>query len=613
MEQIVNKCLDKDKEYRYQRIDDLMIDLRRLKRETSGTSITASDLKRTIPKTKTKKKYLWLGSIALIVITMIFALIFWPFKSGVQLNPNRTMRTLNLPFKQIMYPSISADGNWIAFPAADVDGNWNVYLAHSTSGESPIRVVKENETIIWTAEISPDGSYVLYSQLPGVRIIPTSGGIPKVLDSLSYFINSQWRPDSRRIGGMIREGTYDEFWTSSLDGNDLRKEFADSVGQKLFRNFGFAWSPDGKSVAWLRDFYKGSGYQEIFTRELETGKEKQITFNKSNIEAVCWSSQNVLIFSSTISGPLNLWMVPSEGGEPIQITSGDGPDGPPKISNDGSKLIYLKIKMVGQFMIVPISGGEPKLVTAGEQTVWGSRLSPDGRQVVVNVGDLSFGWVGIRSHLYLMDRDGNNRRRITAGDKENLFNYCWSPDGKLLAFESNHFFNSLDSISDVYILDVVGNNQPKKVASLGVYQLTWIDSLNLSIRAPDKFYTYNINQDKMVEDTVLYYPIKARPEILMQDLEGNWWIIKNNKKNKLEPPKNGRLSLRNFCWMQWEEGKPFRTISVIDGKVKEYPKLIGPKLLAGNRYILSDDGKEIIFSTQELSGQISMIENPFLK
>jgi len=61
--------------------------------------------------------------------------------SGVQLNPKRIIRTLNLPFKEIMYPSISADGNWIAFSAADVSGKWNVYLSHSSSGEAPIGLI----------------------------------------------------------------------------------------------------------------------------------------------------------------------------------------------------------------------------------------------------------------------------------------------------------------------------------------------------------------------------------------------------------------------------------------------------------------------------------------
>jgi Tol biopolymer transport system component len=394
----------------------------------------------------------------------------------------------------------------------------------------------------------------------------------------------------------------------------LKKEFVDSVGNQLFRNFGFAWSPDGNSVAWIRDFAEGNGYQEIFTHEIETGKEKQITFANSNIEAVCWSAQNAIIFSATISGPLNLWMVPAEGGALTQITFGDGPDGPPRISGDGSKLIYPKMKMIGQIMIIPITGGEPKLVTAGEQTIWGpgAKLSPDGSQVSVSVGDLRFGWVGARNHIFLMKRDGSNSQRIKVGEWENLGEYSWSPEGKRLAFRSTRLFGGSSTTYDIYILDVTGYNQPKKVTSLEKFEgLIWIDSLNLSIKSKNKFFTYSFNKNKIVEDTVLYYPIKGKSEILMQDIEGNWWIVKDGKKNKLEPPKDARLSLSNLCWTQWEEGKSFRTTSLISGKIKEYPNLIGPKLLGAHN--LSDDGKEIIFSTKEFSGQISIIENPFLK
>ena len=156
-------------------------------------------------------------------------------------------------------------------------------------------------------------------------------------------------------------------------------------------------------------------------------------------------------------------MVPAEGGELKQITFGDGPDGPPKISNDGNKLIYPKIKMVGQIMIIPISGSEPRLVTAGEKTVLEvSRLSPDGHLIAVNVGDLQYGWAGIKSNLYIMDSDGSNSRKITAGEWENTGAGTWSPDGKWLAYGVSRFM--VDDVVDVYLLNVSGNNQPKKIS-----------------------------------------------------------------------------------------------------------------------------------------------------
>jgi dipeptidyl aminopeptidase/acylaminoacyl peptidase len=447
-----------------------------------------------------------------------------------------------------------------------------------------------------------------------VKIIPSLGRIPLILDSLKDMEYHQWRPDGIRIGGVKApyEKEY-QFWTSSAEGNDLQKEFSSPIGLTLFRNFGWAWSPDGKYIARVHDFREGAGYQEIFIVNLETGEEKQITYAKSNIEALCWSHQNMIIFSATISGPLNLWMVPAEGGELVQLTSGDGPDGPPKISRDGRKIIYPKMKMVGQIMIVPVSGGEVKTVVTAEQTIWhpGASLSPDGKHIAVNVGDLRSGWAGSRRHLYIMDRDGSNSRRIIVGDWENLSG-SWSPDGKWMLCASSQLSYSGNAPQDVYIINVPGNTQPKKIRRIeNMGGLGWVDSVNFYIRTEKKFLIYSITDNKFAEDTVLYYPIKGRPEVLMRDIENIWWIIINVKRHKIIQPENARLSLSNLCWTIWDSNEPLRTISLIDGKVKVYPELIGPKKLG--IYNLSANGKEIIYSTQEFNGQISIIEDPFLK
>jgi len=50
----------------------------------------------------------------------------------------------------------------------------------------------------------------------------------------------------------------------------------------------------------------GHSYQELMVHDLGTGRGRQLTFNKKNINEVCWTRNNQIIFSSDIAGNFNL-------------------------------------------------------------------------------------------------------------------------------------------------------------------------------------------------------------------------------------------------------------------------------------------------------------------
>ena len=43
----------------------------------------------------------------------------------------------------------------------------------------------------------------------------------------------------------------------------------------------------------------------------------------------------------------------------------------------------------------------------------------------------------------------------------------------------------------------------------------------------------------------------------MQDLLRDWWLIRKNKKIKIERPEYAYLSLSNLCWTVWGLGNTF--------------------------------------------------------
>ena len=78
----------------------------------------------------------------------------------------------------------------------------------------------------------------------------------------------------------------------------------------------------------------------------------------------------------------DLWIVPSEGGEPRQLTSSPKHDRHPRWSPDGKWLAF-ESNRGGKFQIhlIPIDGGEAReltsLSTEAQQPVW----SPDGKRI----------------------------------------------------------------------------------------------------------------------------------------------------------------------------------------------------------------------------------------
>ena len=153
----------------------------------------------------------------------------------------------------------------------------------------------------------------------------------------------KWHPDGQRIGyfklgrsGVPSQSGKREIWTVKRDGSENHLEFIDEQSY-IWTNFCFDWSPDGKSIAYLRGF---PGYSEIFIRELQSGKERQLTANRKGIDEIFWAGNDQIFFTSNKSGNTKVWMIPASGGEAVQITKGTGPDIGVRASADGNRLLF---------------------------------------------------------------------------------------------------------------------------------------------------------------------------------------------------------------------------------------------------------------------------------
>jgi len=208
-----------------------------------------------------------------------------------------------MQFTQFDYPGLSQDGKYIVFSAADAKGKWDIYWMNNSGGDAR-RITFDSSAAPpsrnLSADISPDGSQIAYNRFNPLNgfelcVVSSHGGTGRKLADKAY--GTRWKPDGTRIGfiGINYTSNWYELHSIKPDGGDERVEFTDSVGRSG-GNVSFSWSPDGQSVAWIRTFPDNSG--EVIVHNLISGKEKQLTFDKANIDEVFWAKNNMIIFSN---------------------------------------------------------------------------------------------------------------------------------------------------------------------------------------------------------------------------------------------------------------------------------------------------------------------------
>ncbi len=205
------------------------------------------------------------------------------------------------------------------------------------------------------------------------------------------------------------------------------------------------FSPDGKLMA-ISSTPKDSpfGHSHIYTFPSSGGAPTKIT----NIGASYWHGWSpdgkYLVYTANRNNRLNIFRIPSDGGDEVQMTQTDFLDDGPEYSTDG-KWIWFNSNRTGTMEIwrMNADGSQPVQITNDEFQNWFPHQSPDGKWIAfvsyyqeVNMWDHPFyKQVMIR----IMKSDGANLKVLTHlyGGQGTMNVPSWSPDSKLIAFVSN--------------------------------------------------------------------------------------------------------------------------------------------------------------------------------
>ncbi len=187
LESIIEKALEKDRDDRYQSAKEMLVDLRRVKREVdSGRSSVAGEA-----RSATLSGGWWRSRSALVVVavaslmTIAGAILYYRPRTSTSEPPLPAMRTA--PFTSLAgretSPTFSPDGSQVAFIWSDDKGHQDL-VRQADRQRTPLRLTA-SPGVERLAAWSPDGRYIAFVRVSGAAsglfIIPALGGAERLI------------------------------------------------------------------------------------------------------------------------------------------------------------------------------------------------------------------------------------------------------------------------------------------------------------------------------------------------------------------------------------------------------------------------------------------------
>jgi Tol biopolymer transport system component len=488
---VIAKALEKDPEDRYQAMREMVVDLRRVARQSGE----ANELKH-IPR-----RPFTAAVLAALVLAAGVALIV--LRPKVPTLPGSSQYTQLTNVDSAFDPALSPDGRMLAFvrgtstgvqstgdpteiylkllpegdpvqlthdrvpakghPRFSLDGSriaytvlettdFNTYVVPVIGGQDPRRILTNGMGMNWI-----DDKNILFSYMTGngvtmavatstesranERAVYVEAGVMNHLSSVS--------PDHKQVLMNAMEIDATTIWgqcrLAPFDGSTKGKK----IGPTGCSNA--AWSPDGKFMYFSADAGNGS---HIWRQRFPDGTPEQITFGTTEEEGIDLAPNGRSLVTSIGAFQDKIWVHDSRGEHQVTF---EGYSFQPSITADGQRLYYIArtagslLTPYGGLWVTNLESGKRERLFPDFQ-MWHYNISRDGKRVVFSAG------VGGRPGVWLAPLDGSAApRQLTS---KFAFTAFFGVDDEV-------FFSSLESKAEslgaVYRVKEDGGNLRKAI------------------------------------------------------------------------------------------------------------------------------------------------------
>ncbi len=562
LEELISKCLEKDREVRCQSAAELRADLKRLKRDTDSGRSAASVTIAWAGEPPVQKWRRWVATLA-GVIAVAAAILLYLFTRP--LPPPRVLRTVQ----------ITSDGRDKGAPMTD---GTRLYFSETVAGHSVLAQVSVTggETVLiptpfqnaFPLDVSPTGSELLVASFANIGdpeyplwILPALGGSPRRFGDVLAHAGA-WSPDGRDI--VYANGA--DLYLVKSDGTESRKLVTVGGLPDQIR-----WSPDGNvlrltqtepnkhSLSLWEVKSNGTGLHPLLPGWSTPSTERASVWTPDGKYFLFSSSHGGAFGLNTLYNTNNIWAIREKssffqraGPQPTQLTAGPMNTGATCPSKDGRKLFVggwqergqlVRYDSKSQQFLPYLSGASAEglhfsrdgewvaYITLQDGALWRSRVdgsqrlqlsfppmraglprwSPDGKQIVFMAMTPGKPW-----KISLVSAEGGSPQQLMPGER-NEAHPDWSPDGNSLAFGGAPWLEGGTSGSGaIRLLDLRTHQVSTLPGSEGLFYPRWSPNGRYILAVPEtdwqKLMLFDSTSQKWVElvKEQMYYATWSR-------------------------------------------------------------------------------------------------------